>query len=86
MSQNKLDEACFKHDVEILNIYQEEQRLIKHYVIKHLILLTIESKIDIKGVLLQCFIIFLDKKSSDSNSSGNAIKREIMPSQQLAKE
>ena len=28
----------------------------------------------------------MDKKSSDSNSSGNAIKREIMPSQQLAKE
>ena len=43
---------------EILKIYLEEQLLIKYYVIKHLILLKIQNKMDIKKVWLQWFISF----------------------------
>ena len=42
--QNKLNKAFFQHNflMEILQIYLEEQRLIKYYVIKHIILLNIQ--------------------------------------------
>ena len=36
--------------MEILKIYLEEQLLIKHYIIKHLLLLKIQNLIDIKEV------------------------------------
>ena len=37
--KDKLQRSCFQHDMfmEILEIYLEEQLLIKHYVLKHLI-------------------------------------------------
>ena len=45
----------------ILKIYLADQLLIKHCVIKHLILLEVQYMIDFKDVLLQCFISFLIK-------------------------
>ena len=51
--------------MEILMIQLEEQLLIKYCVIKHLILLKIQNEMDIKEVLLQWFIHFLIKKTSD---------------------
>ena len=47
--------------MEILKICQEEQLLIKYYLIKHLILLKIQIIRVIKEVLLQWFINFLIK-------------------------
>ena len=43
---------------DILNVYLEEQLLIKYYVIKHLILQQIPNMMDINVVLLQWFINF----------------------------
>ena len=45
--------------IENLNIYLEEQLLIKYYAIKHLILLKIQNMMDINVSLLQWFINFL---------------------------
>ena len=39
--------------MEILRIYLKEQRLIKNYVIKHLILLEIQNMMDINVKLLE---------------------------------
>ena len=47
--------------MEILRICQEEQLLIKYYVIKRLILLKIQIIMVIKEVLLQWFVNFLIK-------------------------
>ena len=47
--------------MEILKICQEEQLLIKYYLIKRLILLKIQIIMVIKEVLLQWFINFLIK-------------------------
>ena len=65
--------------MEILKIQLEEQPLIKHCMIKHLILLKIKNMIDIKGVLIQWFINFLIRKTS-----GGAVKNEIMQNKELA--
>ena len=43
---------------DILNVYLEEQLLIKYYMIKHLILQQIPNMMDINVVLLQWFINF----------------------------
>ena len=67
--------------MEIIKIYLEDQLLIKHYVIKHLVLIKIQNMMDIKEVLLQRFISFFDEKTS-----GGAVKGEIMPDQQLAED
>ena len=48
--------------MEILKIEIEEQLLIKHYMIKDLILLKIRNMIDINVSLPQWFINFLIKK------------------------
>ena len=48
--------------MEILKIEIEEQLLIKHYMIKDLILLRIRNMIDINVSLPQWFINFLIKK------------------------
>ena len=47
--------------MEILKIYLEEQLLKKYYVIKHLILLKIQSMMGISLDLLQWFTKFLIK-------------------------
>ena len=44
---------------EILKIWQEEKLHTKHYMIEHVILLKIQSKVDIKEVLLLWFINLL---------------------------
>ena len=55
--QNDLDKACFQHYIKFLKMCQEEQQLIKHYVIRHLILLEIlEILLDVKVGLPQWFI------------------------------
>ena len=43
---------------DILNVYLEEQLLIKYYMIKHLILQQIPNMMDINVVLLQWLINF----------------------------
>ena len=48
--------------MEILNVYLEEQLLIKYYKIKHLILLKIQITMDISMDLLQWFIMFFVKR------------------------
>ena len=48
--------------MEILKIEIEEQLLIKHYMIKDIILLKIRNMIDINVSLPQWFINFLIKK------------------------
>ena len=48
--------------MEILKIEIEEQLLIKHYMVKDLILLKIRNMIDINVSLPQWFINFLIKK------------------------
>ena len=55
MSKIKLAFSMTWH-MEILEIYLEEQLLIKYYVIKHLILLKIRNKMDIEEVLLHWFV------------------------------
>ena len=60
--QSELDYACFQHDMIILNIYQEEQPLIEYYEIRLLILLKIQTKMDLKVDLVQWFLHFLRKK------------------------
>ena len=80
--------------MEILNIYLEEQLLLKYYVIKHLIFQKIQSMMDIKEVLLQLFTNFFDKKPFSSNTyatctnkfAGDRVKNENMSEQQLAEE
>ena len=57
--------------MEILKIKLKEQPLIKHYVIKHLILLKIQNIMDIEEGLLQWVYKFFNKKTS-----GNSIKNE----------
>ena len=57
--------------IEILKIKLKEQPLIKHYVIKHLILLKIRNIMDIEEGLLQWVYKFFNKKTS-----GNSIKNE----------
>ena len=62
--------------LKISRILQEEQFLIKYYVKKHLILLKIQSIMDINADLLQLFMNFLIKKVS-----GGGVKSYIMPNQ-----
>ena len=49
--------------MEILKILLEEQLLIKHCMIKHLLLLKTQNIMDININLLQWFINFLIKKT-----------------------
>ena len=67
--------------MEILKVYLEEQLLIKHEVIKHLILLKIQNMMDNKRDLASVVYILLYKK----NSVG-AVKHEIMQNNKLAEE
>ena len=60
---------------------EEQQLLIKCYVIKHLILLKIQNMININADLLQWFINFLIKVTSVG-----AIKNEIMANKELTEE
>ena len=62
--------------------FLEEQRLVKYYVIKDLILRIMKPVVDINKMVYK----FLDKKSSCVWISGGAIKYETMPNQQLAEE
>ena len=70
--QSELDYARFQHDMIILNIYQEEQPLIKYYEIRLLILLKIQTKMDMKVDLLQWFLHFLIKKQDVGNANKSA--------------
>ena len=54
---------------------------IKYYMIKLLILLKIQNKMDIKEVLIQCFINFLIKQTF-----GRGTKNENISNKELAKE
>ena len=54
--QSKLDKACFKHDMTVgdfKDLIKEEQLVIKYYVIKPLILVKIQNRMDIKVNLSQ---------------------------------
>ena len=58
-------------------------------MIRHLILLKIGNITDVKGVLLQWFIIYLIKKFAllaDKYASGNEIKKENISNQELVAE
>ena len=66
--------------MEILKYQLEEQLLIKHCMIKHLIMLKILNMIDINADLLQWSINFLLK------NSGGAIKNENIYNKELAEE
>ena len=61
--------------MEILQIYPEEQLLIKHCMIKHLISLKIQNMMGIKGVLLQWFKSFL-KDCSEAVKNENMSNKE----------
>ena len=61
----------------------EEQILIKYYVIKLAMLQKIINMMDVNVELLQWFINFLIKTV---DTSGYAIKSEIMPNEQFAEE
>ena len=52
---------------EILQIYLEEQLLMKYYVIKHLMLLKIQKTMDIKEVLLQWLYLLLLTQEQESS-------------------
>ena len=60
--------------------------MIKYDMIKHLILLKTENMMNIKGVVLQCFLNFVITKASGANTSGGAVKSEIISNQELAEE
>ena len=64
--------------MEILKMYLEEQLLIKHCVIKYLILLKTQNMMDVKGFSLQWLIGFL--------TAGGAVKNEIMQNKELPEE
>ena len=56
-------------------------------MIKHLILLKIQNMMDIKGILLQWFLVFFDKKTSATpanNFAGSGIKNENISNKELA--
>ena len=58
-------------------------------MIRHLILLKIGNIMDVKGVLLQWFIIYLIKRFvllADKCASGNEIKKENISNQELVAE
>ena len=68
---NELDRACFQHDMaygDFKNLTRrtasssKEAASSKYCVMKHLILVKIQSMVDMKWVLLQWFINFLIKK------------------------
>ena len=82
--QNKLDRACFQHDMVYVGIWWiclEEKLLIKYYVIKHWMM-------DINGVLLQRFTFFYKTTSggADTLADKSAIKSKITTKQQVAEE
>ena len=58
--QNELNKVAFnmKWHMEVLKIYLEEQLLVKYYVVKHLILLTIRNMMNISMEFLEWFINF----------------------------
>ena len=86
--QNKLDKTCFQQTwlMEILRICLKKQFPITYYVINDLMLLKTQNMMDITANLRHWSIIFFDKKSSGSNTSGGAVKSSIMPNQELAEE
>ena len=64
--------------MKVLKIELEEQLLTKYYVIKHLILLKIQSMMDINADLRHCFINFLIKRLQ-------IVKNESFSNKELAK-
>ena len=64
--------------LEILKMYLEEQLLIKHCLIKYLILLKTQNMMDVKRFSLQWLIGFL--------TAGVAVKNEIMQNKELPEE
>ena len=72
--QNELDNTCFRHDMD----YED----FKDLPLKLLILLKIRNMIHI---LLRWFINYLTKNLL-AQSSGGAVKSEIMPKQKLTEE
>ena len=64
-------------------------RGIEYCLIKHLILLKIQSMMDIKGVIIQWFINFLTKKAfatRENKFAGSGIKNEKLSNKKLAEE
>ena len=76
--------------MEILKVYQEEQLLMKYYMIKHLMLLKIQIMTDINADLLQSFINTLIKSPLllvDANKSATDTGTEFnSENQQLVEE
>ena len=72
--QNELDNTCFQHDMA----YGDFDKILQK---NNLILLKIQNIMDIKDVLLQCFIKFFDKKTSCTG-----IKDEDILNKKLAEE
>ena len=64
--------------MEILKIYQEEQFLIKCYLIKHLILLKNPKDDGYQRGLTSLVYIYFDKHISSSNTSACAVKSKIV--------
>ena len=71
--------------MEIVRICPEEHLLIKYYVVKHLILLKIQNRMDITVDLLQWFKKFLIKRLL-ANTSNGAIESKNISNLQLAKD
>ena len=55
--QNEWNKPCFQCDMAYTRLifWEEQQLLIKYYMIKHLMLLRIQNVTDIKADLLHCY-------------------------------
>ena len=60
--KKKLNKACFQHGLVYGDFRNLAKKLIKHYVINHLIMLKIQNMMDINVNILQWFIHFLIKR------------------------
>ena len=74
--QNKLDKSCFQHDMTYKDFKDLRRRTVANKVLcnKGFILLNIRNMMDINFDLLQCFIIFFDKKVPDGAIKKNHTK------------
>ena len=72
ISQNKLDKACFQHDKVLLNKVFNTAKYPKYDGYQ-------------RGLNLMVYRYF-DENSSNANTSGGAIKNEILTNRQLAEE
>ena len=64
--------------LEILKSSLDERLLIKYYKVKHLILLKIQSTMDINMNLLQWFINFLIKSQINRNELAEELDKPIL--------